>query len=50
MVHQILLKKDICELIRQRYPDVEENKKRIKEITDYIKIMGISLDRPNGMQ
>ena len=43
-------KKDICELIRQRYPDVEENKKRIKEITDYIKIMGISLDRPNGMQ
>ncbi len=36
--------KDICEIVMQRYPDVEENKKRIKELTNYMRTMGISLE------
>ncbi len=39
--------KDVLSVIMERYPNVDENKKRIEEIAEYIRIMGISLDYPD---
>lgn len=44
LAHEDISKIDICEYAMRNYPDINENKDRIKKVTDYMRQQGITLE------